>query len=108
MALHKLKIVAHNDRHPVAYFRAGTAIPETGIYRVYHSDHRVSHEVVLLQGEYFPECAKCGDDVHFQLLHTAHQIAMDADFRRNPIRLYKIPHPVEDNTQEQGPLGLVM
>ncbi len=103
MAQRKLKIVPRNDKPPVIYFRPGEVIPETGIYRVFHSDHRVSHEVTLLQDEKFPECSKCKEDVHFQIMRSAPHIVRDVNFGREPIRLYQIPHPdqEEDDTQQQ-------
>ncbi len=75
-------------------------MPQTGIYRVFHSTHRVSHDVTLLHGETFPECVTCKDDVHFELLRTAPQIETDASFMRRAIRLYQIPHPDEQDEQQ--------
>jgi hypothetical protein len=69
-------------------------IPFTGIYRVYHAQHRVSHDVTLLLGESFPPCSHCGDDVHFELLQEAGQIAIDSDFK---VRLYEIPCPAKND-----------
>jgi hypothetical protein len=71
------------------FFRAGEEIPETGLYRVFHAEHRVSHEVVLRTREKFPRCVKCNDDVHFELLQAVADIQNDTDF----IRVYEIPHP---------------
>ena len=107
MVHRRLKIVARKDETPVVYFRPGDRIPETGIYRVYHSGHRLAHEVTLLHGESFPRCAKCADDVHFQLLRPAPQISRDANFRREPIRLYELPHPDEPEERQQ-PKRLLM
>ena len=104
MAQRKLSIVSRIEKPQVVYHRAGEPIAQTGIYRVFHSDHRLSHEVTLLQGEKFPECSKCKDDVHFQLMRTAPQIATDSNFRREPIRLYQIPHPEQDEDDAQQQL----
>jgi hypothetical protein len=82
------------DEPQSPYFRAGESIPLTGIYRAFHSNHRVSHDVTLLAGEAFPVCAQCGSNVHFELLHEAQQAAVDLDFR---IRLYQLPHPEEES-----------
>jgi len=71
-------------------FCAGEAIPASGIYRVFHSIHRVSHDLTLLEGEVFPPCNRCGEKVHFKLLRKVPEITADYDFR---IRLYEIPHP---------------
>ncbi len=77
------------------FFRAGEPILETGIYRVFHGEHRVTHEVTLLEGEVFPECRECGPVVHFELLRAAPEAGIDKDFR---IRLYQVPHPQADET----------
>ena len=79
-----------SEKPPLPYFRAGEPITETGIYRVFHSEHRVSHEVTLLAGQAFPTCADCGRDVHFELLRSAPAISRDPSFR---INLYVVPHP---------------
>jgi hypothetical protein len=68
-------------------------VPESGIYRVFHSEHRVSHEVTLVGGQDFPRCSVCAEDVHFELLHSAPEIDPDANFSSR--RLYEIPHPEE-------------
>jgi hypothetical protein len=46
--------------------KTGAIIPESGIYRVAHSAHRLPHEVTLLKGETFPKCQKCADAVTFE------------------------------------------
>jgi hypothetical protein len=53
-------------------FRTGTRVPESGIYRVIHYQHRPSHGVTLLQGSSFPPCRECGDHVWFELLRAVH------------------------------------
>ncbi len=103
----QLKLVVSNDKRAVVYFRPGDAIPQTGIYRVFHSNHRLSHDVTLLQGEKFPECITCKDDVHFELLRPAPQIGTDASFMREPIRLYQIPH-LDDQDEQQEPIKRVV
>jgi hypothetical protein len=49
-------------------FRTGQAVPQSGIYRVTHGDHRLPHEVTLLRAAEFPPCSKCGVEVKFKLL----------------------------------------
>lgn len=49
-------------------FRTGQAVPQSGIYRVTHGDHRLPHEVTLLRTAEFPPCSKCGVEVKFKLL----------------------------------------
>jgi hypothetical protein len=70
-------------------------VPESGVYRVFHSGHRVSHEVTLVAAQDFPPCSHCGRDVHFELIQPAPEIAQDANFRSR--RLYEIPHPEEES-----------
>lgn len=82
---------------PVVYFRPREFVPETGIYRVYHGQHRVSHEVTLVGGAEFPTCKSCGAQVHFELLRAA-PLADTGSFN---VRLYEIPHP-EDKEEESS------
>ncbi len=88
------------EKLSLPYFRPGEAIPVTGIYRVFHAQHRVSHEVTLLAGEVFPRCAKCDSDVHFELITQASQAKTDSDFR---IRLFEVPHPREEEKEQKSP-----
>jgi len=80
-------------QHSKTQFHVGEAIPSTGIYRAFHSLHRVSHEVTLLRGEVFPPCNRCGNEVHFELERLVPGIDEDGGFK---VRLYQIPHPPED------------
>jgi hypothetical protein len=76
------------------FFSAEDKVPETGIYRVFHGPHRLTHEVTLLHGEAFPRCAVCKDEVHFKLVQAAPTIDADPSFH---IRLYEVPHPTEQD-----------
>jgi hypothetical protein len=49
-------------------FKTGEVVPQSGIYRVIHSEHRLPHEVTLLRAASFPPCSKCGINVKFKLL----------------------------------------
>ena len=73
------------------YFRAGEVVPETGIYRVYHSGHRLSHDVTLMGDERFPRCSQCEYNVHFELVAAAPEVESDKDFRS--LKLFELPHP---------------
>lgn len=55
-------------------FRAGDKAPTTGIYRVVHGQQHVdAHYVIALQGDIFPACLECSDNVRFDVaLSTAH------------------------------------
>ena len=71
-------------------FKTGGAIPQNGIYQVYHRAHRLPHEVTLLKGEKFPKCQKCSDAVRFKLVRALnYQTAVkDTSWR---VTLYELP-----------------
>lgn len=79
------------DQPQTPYFRVYEDVPYNGVYRVFHSGHRVSHDVILKAGEVFPRCNKCGEDVTFQLIQPVSGIRSASD--HDNIRLYEIPHP---------------
>ncbi len=63
-------------------------VPVTGLYRVMHGSHRLPHEALLLAGEVFPRCARCSDQVEFEL------VAPMPDLEMRPhriVRLYELP-----------------
>lgn len=77
-------------RGPALVFRTGETIRESGIYRVHHKEHRLPHEVTLLQGQQFPRCARCDDGVSFELVMAAPaNFAPSNDQTR--ICLYELP-----------------
>jgi hypothetical protein len=61
-------------------YRSGEQVPRTGLYRVFHYQHRMPHDTVLRRGEDFPPCNKCGERVTFRLCATAEPLADDQDF----------------------------
>lgn len=61
-------------------YKPSQAVPISGVYRVEHNGHREAHEATLLQGETFPVCAVCGNEVPFTLRHRASDIRDDEDF----------------------------
>jgi hypothetical protein len=68
-------------------YKSAETIPESGIYRVIHAQHRLPHEVTLIKGQTFPPCAKCHDEVRFQLVRE-----MPAAWeRRGSVSLYELP-----------------
>lgn len=91
--------IVKTNQLPILYFRPGEPILATGIYRVFHGEHRVCHEVTLLAGEVFPKCAECGEDVHFQLLREAPLLNTDGSFR---VRLYQVPHPAKEEAEPES------
>lgn len=62
-------------------FKPGEIVPKSGLYAVSHREHRLRHEATLLEGEHFPACSQCGNDVSFQLQHSAVPIGEDSDFQ---------------------------
>src|SRR5690242_6485168 len=81
-------------RGPMLVFRTGETIKESGIYRVHHNQHRLPHEVTLLQGQKFPRCARCDDGVRFELVVAA---PADSVPDREQLRIYLYELPVLDD-----------
>ncbi len=61
-------------------YKPGDTVPQTGVYRVVHTDHRRDHEATLLDGAQFPRCMRCGEEVRFHLVRAAARIQGDHDF----------------------------
>jgi len=65
-------------------YGSGQRIPYSGVYRVQHYQHRPSHLVTVVQGEFFPACRVCGLQVMFTAVHTADLVREDYDFSVAP------------------------
>jgi hypothetical protein len=63
-----------------AEFKPGEQVPSSGVYRVLHQGHRDEHEATLREGEQFPTCTVCAQDVRFRLVQSAKLIDRDRDF----------------------------
>jgi hypothetical protein len=76
------KTPGHSGRRPNGRrHRAGDVVSQSGIYEVIHDrSHREAHEVVMINGDHFPDCETCGDKVRFRLIRTAPYIFQDEDF----------------------------
>jgi hypothetical protein len=61
-------------------FKAGDQVPSSGVYRVLHKGHRDEHDATLREGEQFPVCTVCKQEVRFRLVQSATSIDRDADF----------------------------
>jgi hypothetical protein len=61
-------------------YRTGDEVPQTGIYRVIHTAHRLPHEAVIIAGQRFPKCQKCSGAVVFELVHAAPDLFRHATF----------------------------
>jgi hypothetical protein len=59
----------------MAKFKVGDEVRESGIYRVIHRQHRVPHEVTLLEHEHFPPCQRCNEAVDFELVRSVPRLS---------------------------------
>jgi hypothetical protein len=69
-------------------YNSSDVIPKSGIYKVVHAQHRLPHEVTLLEGQIFPPCAKCHEEVRFELVRVLPSLAYE---RRGSVKLYSLP-----------------
>jgi len=83
-----------------ATYRTGQQVSESGIYKVVHQQHRLPHEVTLLKYETFPRCAKCGDRVEFELVHSA------PSQRGTSVSVHLYALPDLDDEEPVNPLAL--
>ncbi|MBI2679083.1 MAG: hypothetical protein HYX28_09905 [Candidatus Koribacter versatilis] len=67
-------------QHDPARLAAGTKVPRSGIYRVYHYRHRLPHSVILLKNDVLPACHHCGDRVEFVELMDGDVCEADYNF----------------------------
>ena len=51
-------------------YRPGDIVPTTGIYKIYHRQHRLMHEAALIEETAFPRCRKCKGAVRFVLARS--------------------------------------
>jgi hypothetical protein len=49
-------------------YRPGDRVPQSGVYRVEHSPHRLMHLATLVGSTRFPVCKQCGHSVRFYLV----------------------------------------
>jgi hypothetical protein len=61
-------------------FKPGEKVPSSGVYRVEHKEHREEHDATLREGEQFPTCTVCTEEVRFRLVQSAKLIDRDVDF----------------------------
>jgi hypothetical protein len=77
------------DRSRMAkVYKSSDKIPESGIYCVTHAQHRLPHEVTLIEGQTFPPCARCHDEVRFELVRELPALKQE---RRGSVSLYALP-----------------
>jgi hypothetical protein len=70
----------HSARMAERRYRSGEAVPSSGVYRIHHAEHREDHDSILLEGQTFPACVVCGEQVSFQLLQASNLIEKQPDF----------------------------
>ena len=78
-----------------AVFHTGQDVPESGVYRVTHEDHRLPHEVTLLRNAQFPHCAKRADMVVFEPLALTSSLRE----KHSGMILYELPETDGDETE---------
>ena len=79
-------------------FKSSSIIPESGIYRVIHAQHRLPHEVTLIGGQTFPPCGKCHEEVRFELVRDLPDLERE---RRGHVSLYSLP-ALDDEEENQS------
>lgn len=78
------KIISISD----ALQKTGSVVPDSGIYAVRHKAHLLPSEVTLMQGEIFPRCEACEEEVQFRLVRKL--VERDPVFRFR-VQLYQLP-----------------
>lgn len=97
------ELVKSKTDPPRQFLCSGEIAPETGIYRVFHGEHRLSHEVTVLRGNAFPVCSKCANQVHFELIRGVPLADAGSEFR---VVLNSLPvFDEEDETDQQRRAG---
>ena len=74
----------------VQKYKTGERVPETGIYRVTHNQHRLAHQAIILKGQVFPRCSRCADAVFFELAYAAPDL-----FASSLTPVYELPEYTE-------------
>ncbi len=76
-----------SDSSPRHYCYPGERVPQSGAYLVlHHLRHRPEHTVVAIEGEVFPHCRVCRDQVRFKLQFDAEYVLNDPDFTSPGLR----------------------
>jgi hypothetical protein len=80
-------------------YKSSESIPVSGIYQVIHAQHRLPHEVTLIDGQIFPPCAQCHEEVRFQLVRELPDLARE---RRGNVSLYSLPVLDDEDDEEDA------
>src|SRR5438105_1842344 len=89
----KLTIMGSPETGKVNELRTGCTIPDSGIYRVSHAQHRLPQEVTLLKDHLFPRCSRCTEPVYYTLERSA---PAGISPYRFSVNLYELPELEED------------
>lgn len=76
--------------------KTGCTVPESGIYRVSHSQHNLPREVTLLRNQSFPRCSRCDEPVFFELLRSAPAL-LNVSPSTFTVALYELPEFAEQD-----------
>lgn len=68
--------------------RTGALVPESGVYAVRHSEHRLPAEVTLLHGHRFPSCEACEEPVTYRLRRRLGHAVISSQFN---VQLHHLP-----------------
>ena len=77
--------------------RTGCSVPDSGIYRVLHSQHRLPREVTLIKDQTFPRCSKCSEPVYFALERSAPEVGSSPTGFN--VMLYELPEVAEQEDE---------
>ncbi len=64
---------------PMRLYPPGFSVPDSGLYRAIHGEHRLDHVVIALKDERFPSCRTCGARIRFTLTQPLTHFAEDWD-----------------------------
>ena len=67
----------------------GMGILISGIYRVYHRQHRNPHLVLAIRGEELPYCRVCHAAVRYELVQESSYVNHDWDLAGPPLQLVR-------------------
>ncbi|HKR28939.1 MAG TPA: hypothetical protein VJT08_00595 [Terriglobales bacterium] len=76
----------------------GCSVPESGIYRASHPQHKLPAEVTLLRNQTFPRCSRCDQPVFFELVRSAPAL-VNVHPSAFTVALYELP---ELSTDEEA------
>jgi len=91
----RLTIMDSTDRAKGTSLRTGVNVPESGIYRVSHSQHNLPYEVTLLKDQKFPRCSRCKEPIFYELLRSAP--ATSSHPSAFTVALYELPELLPDD-----------